>query len=226
MAADLELSKLLDFTRLLHDFQMVKRNNLAADSERRENDAEHSYQLAMTAWFLIDKHNLHGKLDVCQVLKYALVHDLPEAIAGDVDRNYASSRQVKKKKDEEDKATARMKDDFPEARSLWESLEKYENEKKSNPEAQFVYALDKLLVFLNSHLNPFEGYTVAIESKGGPSMEEDMKSVQKKVENDHTILEYFKELLLVVGGKEGIVGTDTYHRNDEYREKAATRNPS
>lgn len=38
--------KLAQLVRLTHEFQNTKRTNLAADAERHENDAEHSYQLA------------------------------------------------------------------------------------------------------------------------------------------------------------------------------------
>ena len=49
---------------------------------RNENDAEHSWHLAMTAWVLYDHCALEGT-DLNRILKMALIHDLVEIYAGD-----------------------------------------------------------------------------------------------------------------------------------------------
>jgi 5'-deoxynucleotidase YfbR-like HD superfamily hydrolase len=46
-----ELDGLLRFTALLHDFRAVERRILCQGSARQENDTEHSYALAMLAWY-------------------------------------------------------------------------------------------------------------------------------------------------------------------------------
>ena len=45
------LDKSLEFLKFLRKFEQIKRKVLRPDS-RAENDAEHSYQIAMMAWFL------------------------------------------------------------------------------------------------------------------------------------------------------------------------------
>jgi putative hydrolase of HD superfamily len=46
----------------------------------QENDTEHSYNLAMTAWYLAA---YFPELDKNKLIRYALVHDLVEIHAGD-----------------------------------------------------------------------------------------------------------------------------------------------
>ena len=75
------------FVALTHKVQGVKRTNLAPDGERRENDAEHSFQVAMVAWYLVDALNL--KLNRVRLLQYALVHDIAEVYAEDIDPHYS-----------------------------------------------------------------------------------------------------------------------------------------
>lgn len=52
------------------------------DTDRKENVAEHSFEIAMFAWYMIETYDL--QLDLLTCLKYALSHDLGEAIVGDV----------------------------------------------------------------------------------------------------------------------------------------------
>jgi putative hydrolase of HD superfamily len=76
-----KLSELLNFSKILNAFQKVERVVRVPQSEKRENDVEHSYQLAMLAWYLADSNGL--SLDKNLLLRYALVHDFVEVYAGD-----------------------------------------------------------------------------------------------------------------------------------------------
>jgi putative hydrolase of HD superfamily len=77
-----ELSSLLDFVRFTHEIRNVRRAILLETDNRKENDSEHMYQLALTAWYLIEKDNL--KLDKYKAVAMALVHDIVEAYTGDI----------------------------------------------------------------------------------------------------------------------------------------------
>ena len=52
------LNSLVNFIKFTHLFQEVKRVVLIPNENKWENDAEHSYQLALTAWYLIEKDKL------------------------------------------------------------------------------------------------------------------------------------------------------------------------
>jgi len=52
------------------------------DGKRLENDAEHSWHLAMMVWVFAPHYE--QPIDLEKALKMALIHDLPEIYAGDV----------------------------------------------------------------------------------------------------------------------------------------------
>lgn len=74
-------SQLLDFVKMCNDFALIKRNKIKDDLSR-ETDAEHTYQVAMVSWYVNSAYGL--RLNEEKILKYALVHDIPEVRAGDV----------------------------------------------------------------------------------------------------------------------------------------------
>lgn len=94
------LNNLLLWGQVMNSFKEVKRQLTKPFSEDRENDAEHSYDVAMTCWYLISTLNLD--LDLNKVIKYSLLHDLVEIYAGDVgvfDPNYNKQEIIKKEKE-------------------------------------------------------------------------------------------------------------------------------
>ncbi len=144
-----ELLKFIDFT---HRFQLIKRQLLVTGEERNENDAEHSFQLALVGWYLIEQEKL--KLDVNKVIQYALLHDLVEVYAGDLPfdqffQDQIGSKEAKVKR--EKLAHDQIKRDFPDFASLDSVITGYEQ--KSDSESCFVYALDKVLPVLNIYLD-------------------------------------------------------------------------
>lgn len=144
------MNQLLKFVELTRKFRDVKRRIRFSDGTD-ENDAEHSFQLAITAWFVAESNQLN--LDKEKVLKYALAHDLVEAYAGDtpssVHRDFASERETKHERERE--AALRIKNEFPEFSELHQIIEQYE--KREDEEARFVYALDKIMPVLNIYLD-------------------------------------------------------------------------
>lgn len=143
MDSDQVLEELHGLQDFLLDFRNVERVTPipGTDCTKRENDVEHSYFLALACWYVTDKLRLlfdHEKL-----LKYALVHDLPEAYAGDVDA-FASAAKREEKALRETEATRaiqhRFQKSFP---GMVEYLEAYEAQ--AEQESRFVKALDKLM---------------------------------------------------------------------------------
>jgi putative hydrolases of HD superfamily len=141
---DIELQSVLSMMEIIGKFKNIKRKNFVGDSNPRrlENDAEHSYELTLLAWFLISKHKLNLNID--KVVKYALVHDLVEVYAGDIDPYmYANSFEMLKiKKINEESALKRLEQELKDTPDLINSLKDYE--KMADEESKFVYVLDKV----------------------------------------------------------------------------------
>ncbi|PIP73288.1 MAG: phosphohydrolase [Candidatus Lloydbacteria bacterium CG22_combo_CG10-13_8_21_14_all_47_15] len=144
----ISLAHLLRFSGLMNDFRRVTRVVHANGEDRWENDVEHSYQLAMLAWYLCEAGDLPLDSDI--VLKYALVHDLVEVYAGDT-YIYSDPEELQSKPERERIAAARLKEELPEFGELHRLIEEYEE--RHNEESRFVYALDKLHPVLNIYLN-------------------------------------------------------------------------
>lgn len=143
-----KIEKLIEFTKFCNIFQQTKRQILAVGEDRKENDAEHSFQVALTCWYLISEYNLD--LDITKVLKYSLVHDLPEAITGDyyfdIDIN-----QQQEKEDAEKNAINKLGSMFPNFSEITTLLKDYNN--KIDKESRFVNATEKLIPVINIFLD-------------------------------------------------------------------------
>lgn len=138
--------KVLEYT---HKFQQIKRKVIANGEDRQETDSEHSFQLALLAWYIIQKENLN--LEVEKVLKYALAHDLVEIYAGDTFAHDPDPLVHEIKKQKEQQAAERIRSelvDFPELHELI-----YSYEQRDDEESKFVYALDKILPPANIFLD-------------------------------------------------------------------------
>lgn len=147
MKSKKDLADLLAIIDLSHKFQEVKRVTYKKGSRLLENDAEHSYQLALIAWYLADIHKL--KLNKEKLFMYAIGHDLVEAYAGDV--NFYDSKARSIKQENEAKAFKTIKATFPRFSSLHRTISAYET--KKDKESKFIWALDKLLPILNIYLD-------------------------------------------------------------------------
>ncbi|OGE86204.1 MAG: hypothetical protein A3J48_01375 [Candidatus Doudnabacteria bacterium RIFCSPHIGHO2_02_FULL_46_11] len=145
----LNVNDLLKLTDLINRFQLVRRQVLVRGEERPENSVEHSYQLALTAWYLITTEKLD--LDLPKCLKYALAHDLVEVYAGDTWTHHNDPAFVASKPQREQAAARRLRQEFPEFLELHEVIEGYEA--RADKESLFIYALDKLLPPLNVYLD-------------------------------------------------------------------------
>lgn len=148
-----DLHRLLDLQKLLLAFRAVDRQlQIPPHLDKFENDAEHSYSLAMMAWFLAD-HFPH--LDRDLVIRFALAHDLVEIYAGDT-FSYSSAETLQQKHYDEAAALKQLRQEWPDFPELLEIIEAYES--RDSAEAKFIYALDKLLPALVDYLNEGRGW--------------------------------------------------------------------
>lgn len=134
------LTSLLSFSKIVNKLQGVERVVRVPETERRENDVEHSYHLAMLAWYIADSNNL--SLDKNLLLRYSLVHDFVEVYAGDTYIYSKNAHDHESKKEREESARIRIENEFPEFKELHETI--FEYEKQESDESRFVYVLDKL----------------------------------------------------------------------------------
>ncbi|OYV27185.1 MAG: hypothetical protein B7W98_02315, partial [Parcubacteria group bacterium 20-58-5] len=77
----LTLERLLSFFSFTNRLYTTERVARTPGTARYANTGEHSLQVALVAWYVLDAYQL--PLDHEKVLKYALAHDSPEAYAGD-----------------------------------------------------------------------------------------------------------------------------------------------
>lgn len=135
-----DLHKKLEVIELLEEFKYIKRAMFCPkDLENRENDAEHSWHLAMMAIILHDEYDY---LDLKKLLIFALIHDLPEIYAGDVPIHEISKREGKKEREEKAIEKLLSKMDENNSKNFQEWFDEYEN--KKSKEARFIYQLDKI----------------------------------------------------------------------------------
>jgi putative hydrolase of HD superfamily len=146
MKPTLTLDRMIQFSQLMLQFQDVIRA-FYLPRGNRENDVEHSYHLAMMAWYL----NSAGEFgyDTDRLIKYALLHDLVEAYVGDV---HAFDDAGRVGKDEREAAAIlRFESEFPEAADMTPIMSSYMA--RSDKEAEFVYSLDKLMPMIMIYLD-------------------------------------------------------------------------
>ncbi len=185
----MELEKLLNFLKLSHAFQQIKRSIYATGEDRLENDAEHSYQLALVSWYLISSKKLDINVDL--VIKYALCHDLVEAYAGDTP-NFGIGIEMKKDKVEREKiALERLHFEFPEFEEIFHLIERYEE--RNDKESKFVYALDKLISSMNIYADKGRSWF-----KNNVSLEEMILNKRHRISEDSQLLMLFDEFVNLV----------------------------
>lgn len=75
------LLKQINFIKEIDKVKYIQRKTKLFNSNRHENDAEHSWHLAMMAIVLMEHSN--KSIDLLKVLKMVLIHDIVEIDAGD-----------------------------------------------------------------------------------------------------------------------------------------------
>ena len=118
------------------------------DGWRRENDAEHSWSLALIACMLAP--HLDPKLDIGKVCQFAVVHDLTEIHADDTSV-FAADEHHHTKEEREREGLEKIAKDFKHFPWLIEKLEEYE--RQDTVEARYVRAIDKVVPLFNDYIN-------------------------------------------------------------------------
>lgn len=180
-----DIHRLLELQRLLAQFSNVDRvtHRKHGDTFVQENDTEHSYNLAMTAWFLAGQF---PELDRDLVIRIALVHDLVEIHAGDT-YVYADQATLATKSEREAAALKQLTEDWADFEDIISHIQEYEN--RTSNEAKFVYALDKIMPIMLIYIH--NGYTW---KKEGITAKQLDKIKRDKVALSPEIKPYYDEL--------------------------------
>lgn len=137
---DEKLKNQIKFVMVIDEMKNIFRRNLIIDGTRRENDAEHSWHLAMLA-MILEEYSAE-KINIERVLKIALVHDLIEVYAGDTFAYDAKGNEDKHEREVQaaDKLFG-MLDTVQEAeiRALWDEFEAMET-----AESRYANAIDRI----------------------------------------------------------------------------------
>lgn len=150
------LEQQMNFIREIDGIKNIGRQTYLSDAGRKENDAEHSWHLAIMA--LVLQEHANDTLDVLRVISMVLIHDIVELDAGDT---YAYDEAGNASKRERELAAADRifhllpADQAAYFRGLWDEFEAQET-----PEALFAHTLD--------HVQP----TMLNDASGGRSWKE------------------------------------------------------
>lgn len=134
------LKKQIDFILEIDKMKNLYRQTYVLNDDRKENDAEHSWHLAIMA-FMLSEYSNHT-IDVLKVMKMVLIHDIVEIDAGDT---YCYDEKGNSTKAEREETAAQRifgllpEDQRDEYYMLWREFE----DSKSN-EARFAAVLDRL----------------------------------------------------------------------------------
>jgi putative hydrolase of HD superfamily len=179
--------KQLEFILEIDKLKQIYRQNLVTGTNRKENDAEHSWHLAMMA-ILLSEYASEQKIDVLYVIKMVLIHDLVEIDAGDT---FAyDEKGYEDKEEREQKAADRLFNILPadqaeEMLKLWREFEAMET-----PEARFAASLDRFQPLLLNYNT--DGHTW---KKPGVSSEKVLKRIEPARTQAPQIWEYATNLI-------------------------------
>ena len=139
----------LEFIAEADKLKTILRASPLAAADRRENDAEHSWHLALMVLLLAEYAD--EPIDVGHAIKLVIIHDMIEIYAGDspvfdpaavvdqVEREIAAAERL---------FTMLPSDQAGEIRALWDEFEAAQT-----PEARFCKAMDRLEPMLLNWLN-------------------------------------------------------------------------
>lgn len=180
-----DLLKQIEFIKEIDKLKYIQRKTKLFNSDRHENDAEHSWHLAMMVLVLAEHSN--EPIDVLKVLKMVLIHDIVEIDAGDTFLYDTTKNHVNT--EEEFIAAQRIFGILPPKQTqefidIWLEFE----EGKSN-EAKFAKTMDRLQPILQNRSN--QGGTWTEFNVSYETVFEKVKGMQKGSESiwQYTIAE-------------------------------------
>lgn len=130
----------IEFVQIIEQMKKTYRMTKVVGTDRRENDAEHSWHVAIMSMILESHSKI--KVDVNRVIKMLLIHDLVEIYAGDTFAYDVSGNLVKHEK--ELKAMERIKSELSSEMGAFIEELWLEFEKKETNESKYANSMDRL----------------------------------------------------------------------------------
>jgi len=148
-----DFKKRIDFLLEIDKIKQIFRRTKLFDQSRVENDAEHSWHLAMMAITFADYAN--ENVDLLRVIKMVLIHDIVEIDAGDY---IVYTNKGNEKKQKEVEGANRIFNILPkelaaELLELW-----FEFEKNETTDANFANAIDRLEPIMQNYYSKGEAW--------------------------------------------------------------------
>jgi len=146
---DNRMDKQLAFALEIDKVKNIYRQTHLSGNGRNENDAEHSWHMAIMAYLLREYAN--EEVDIARVMLMCLIHDIVEIDAGDTFAYDEVGLQTQKSREEE--AKQRIFSILPEEQAeefmaLFEEFEACET-----PESKFAHAMDNMQPLMLNNSN-------------------------------------------------------------------------
>lgn len=188
------INRLFEFFREIDKEKFIQRQTYLTDAQRKENDAEHAWHMAIMTILLSEYAN--EKIDVLKTVTMLLIHDIVEIDAGDT---YAYDEEAKKtQKQREEKAADRIYGLLPQdlqekMRALWEEFEA-----QKTPEARFARTMDNIQPLM---LNAATGGKAWVEH--GVHLEQILQRNQNTAKGSEILWKYVRENFIEPNVKNG-----------------------
>ena len=147
-ADDERFNRQIEFILEADKLKSVNRRTTLLDVSRQENSAEHSWHIALLV-LVLSEYAEDQNLDLLQVIKLLLVHDLVEIDAGDTycyDEAGSQGQHMRETQAADRVFNILPQDQANALRALWD-----EYEAKDTPESKFANALDRVQPFLHNY---------------------------------------------------------------------------
>ncbi|MBR6293134.1 MAG: HD domain-containing protein [Lachnospiraceae bacterium] len=182
-SGNIRLDRQLRFTAEIDKMTGVYRRTMLLSKERRENDAEHSWHIAVMA--LLFKEYCVEEPSVERAIKMLVVHDLVEIYAGDTFAYDDKGNEDKEAR--EATAADKLFSQIPpeqgqEIRSLWEEFDAMET-----TDSKYAACLDRLQPFLHNTLT--EGFTWVESGTNRAKVEKRMHIIKEFMPEVYTWIE-------------------------------------
>ena len=185
------LEKQLRFLKEIDKVKNIFRQTYLLDEKRKENDAEHSWHLALYVLLLSEYAN-SSQLDICKVIKMVLIHDVVEIYAGDtfVYDHEGRKTQEKREADAAEKLLSMLPED--QQKTFSQLIEEFNG--KQSSEALFANAVDRLQPLLHNLLTEGKSWkehgvakeqVLSMNRHMGEGSEELWEYVQSLIEEAH-----------------------------------------
>ena len=172
-STNLRLDQQLRFTAEIDKMTSILRHTMLINGSRRENDAEHSWHIAVMA-MLFEEYAVQP-VDISRAVKMCVVHDLIEIYAGDTFAYDTKGNQDKAQREQAaaDKLFAMLPpEQGQEIRSLWEEFDAMQT-----PDAKYAACMDRLQPFLHNTLT--QGHTWVEGGTCRPMVEKRMAVIKE-----------------------------------------------